>query len=259
MGAKVLHPRCLLPAMLSRIPVEVRNTLDPADGAEITVVSDPAAPPPSAEGLQRAPSPTAVPPSSSLSSGSTSRIIFMSGPGGSFSFDGEGGAAGLKSPRDDPSSRSASPPSEAFSALLQSSIASAVPAIPAPASAAPGAEAKILAVARRKGVTLVTLSTFAMWGSSGFLARVFAPFAAEGVSVDLIATSQYAVSLTLDHIPDGVHGDVFRRVLAGAESSVDLPGIFSLGTIPSHPLNAALSKICTTSVRYPCAVVSVVG
>lgn len=53
--------------------------------------------------------------------------------------------------------------------------------------------------------------------------------------MDLIATSQYAVSLTLDHIPEGVYGETFRRV------------------------TASLSKICTTTVRYPCAVVSVVG
>jgi diaminopimelate decarboxylase/aspartate kinase len=93
----------------------------------------------------------------------------------------------------------------------------------------------VLAVARRKGVTLVTLSAFDMWGASGFLAKVFAPFAAHGISVDLIATSQYAVSVTLDHIPDGVTGEPFRRVCA------------------------ALSRICATTVRHPCAVVSVVG
>ena len=40
-----------------------------------------------------------------------------------------------------------------------------------------------------------------MWGEAGFLSRVFAPFGELDVSVDLVATSQYAVSLTLDHIP----------------------------------------------------------
>jgi diaminopimelate decarboxylase/aspartate kinase len=74
-----------------------------------------------------------------------------------------------------------------------------------------------------------------MWGHAGFLARVFAPFAAHGVSVDLIATSQYAVSLTLDHIPDGPGGQPLRRVLA------------------------ELGAFCATAVRSPCAVVSVVG
>ena len=79
------------------------------------------------------------------------------------------------------------------------------------------------------------LSHCALQGHSGFLSRVFAPFSTHGVSVDLIATSQYAVSVTLDHIPDGVHGDTMRKVIA------------------------TLSKQCTTSVRHPCAVVSIVG
>jgi diaminopimelate decarboxylase/aspartate kinase len=79
------------------------------------------------------------------------------------------------------------------------------------------------------------MSSYGMWGNSGFLSRVFEPFGAAGVSVDLIATSQYAVSVTLDHIPDGVKGETFRR------------------------LCTALSKVCSTTVRYPCAVVSVVG
>ena len=57
----------------------------------------------------------------------------------------------------------------------------------------PSAPTKVLAVARRKGVTLLTLSAFDMWGHAGFLARVFAPFAAHGVSVDLVATSQVRV------------------------------------------------------------------
>ena len=203
MGAKVLHPRCLLPAMLWRIPVEVRNTLDAAEDAEITVVSESVAP------VSETASPISVLTASMGGSagGASSRIIFASGPGGSIGFDGAGGSASLKSPRED--SRSPSPPSESFAALLAASGASAL----SPTTSS--IPAKILAVARRKGVTLVTLSTFAMWGNSGFLSRVFAPFAAAGVSVDLIATSQYAVSLTLDHIPDGVNGDVFRRVLAG--------------------------------------------
>lgn len=99
----------------------------------------------------------------------------------------------------------------------------------------PNGPAKVLAVARRKGVTLVDMSAYDMWGNAGFLSKVFAPFGTHGVSVDLIATSQYAVSVTLDHIPEGVHGETFRKV------------------------TAALAKICTTTVRYPCAVVSVVG
>ena len=79
------------------------------------------------------------------------------------------------------------------------------------------------------------LSLLAQWGASGFLGRVFACFGAQGVSVDLIATSAYAVSVTLDHIPGGVDGEPCRRVVA------------------------QLQRSCSEQVRYPCAVVSVVG
>lgn len=235
MGAKVLHPRCLLPAMLWRIPVEVRNTLDAADDAEITVVSESAAP------ASETASPLSVLTTSlgGGAGGASSRIIFASGPGGSIAFDGAGGSASLKSPRED--SRSPSPPSESFAALLAASGASALSPTTSPIPA------KILAVARRKGVTLVTLSTFAMWGNSGFLSRVFAPFAAAGVSVDLIATSQYAVSLTLDHIPDGVNGDIFRRVLAGAVRKCK-PQL-SVGSDRSASPLSTLTQLCPRFAR----------
>lgn len=207
--------------MLSSIPVEVRNTLDPGDDAEITVISE--------GGATIAPSGQAIdaPPmvSSGMTRSSSSRVIYASGAGGSVSYE-EGGVFSFKSSSDLEDSTSApgggrapSPPSGAFASLLAACGSPSSARTPAQAfavSSASTAPAKILAVARRKGVTLVTLSTYSMWGTSGFLSRVFAPFATAGISVDLIATSQYAVSLTLDHIPDGVHGDVFRRVLQGA-------------------------------------------
>ena len=211
MGAKVLHPRCLLPAALSRIPVEVRNTLDPGDDAEITVVSDSPLATGQVEGRSRGGElPDAT--SSAQCSSSSSKIIFASGPS---PLADEGDARAVLSPHAPGSARrSASPPSGHSFSLVTAHSSSAAAA--SGLGVAADAPAKILAVARRKGVTLLALSTYSMWGNAGFLAKIFEPFAAAGVSVDLIATSQYAVSLTLDHIPDGVHGDVFRRVLEGA-------------------------------------------
>lgn len=272
MGAKVLHPRCLLPAAFASIPVEVRNTMDPSDEAEITVVS--------ADGLdyQRSgkvsssaaaagrarqctvgtgassswpgsgaaprsstPSYTAMPPprppsplsisADRGSGGSSSNIVFTNEAG-----EGEAGVWSLGATPTQAQSSGTS--SLAGNRVGDSSPARSLPS--SPSSMLRGyrpcdGPAKMLAVARRKGVTLVTLSAYDMWGNAGFLSKVFAPFGTHGVSVDLIATSQYAVSLTLDHIPEGVYGETFRRV------------------------TTALGKICTTTVRYPCAVVSVVG
>lgn len=98
-----------------------------------------------------------------------------------------------------------------------------------------GGEPAVMAVVRRSGVTLVTLSTLEMWGSSGFLARAFAPLEELGMSVDLLATSQSAVSFTLDRIPGGVEGDPFAALLE------------------------RLRGLGQVEVVHPCAVVSVVG
>jgi diaminopimelate decarboxylase/aspartate kinase len=96
-------------------------------------------------------------------------------------------------------------------------------------------EPGVSAVTCRTGATLVTLSTLAMWETPGFLARAFAPFADLGMSVDLVGTSQSAVSMTLDRVPGGVEGHAFRDLVA------------RLG---------ALGKV---EVLHPCAVVSIVG
>lgn len=93
----------------------------------------------------------------------------------------------------------------------------------------------VTAATSRSGVTLLTLSTVAMWDVSGFLARVFAPFAETGISVDLVATSQAAVSITIDRLPGGLTGTPFRRLLD------------------------RLRELGEVRVAHPCAVVSIVG
>ncbi len=97
------------------------------------------------------------------------------------------------------------------------------------------AQPAVTAVTCRRGSTLLSVATVAMWDTPGFLARFFAPFQDLGISVDLIGTSEAAVSVTLDAIPDGIEGRVFRRLLARLEE---------LGEV---------------QVIHPCAVVSIVG
>jgi diaminopimelate decarboxylase/aspartate kinase len=93
----------------------------------------------------------------------------------------------------------------------------------------------VTAVTCRRGGTLLNCSTFAMWDAPGFLARFFAPFEELGISVDLVGTSEAAISVTLDALPGGVEGRVFRRLLAG------------------------LGELGDVEVIHPCAVVSIVG
>lgn len=71
----------------------------------------------------------------------------------------------------------------------------------------------VTAVTCRRGATLLTISTVAMWDASGFLARLFTPFEELGFSVDLVGTSEAAVSVTLDRVPGGVDGAPFAALL----------------------------------------------
>ena len=58
----------------------------------------------------------------------------------------------------------------------------------------------ILAITSRKNVTLVDIVSTRMLGQYGFLAEVFSCFARHGISVDMVATSDVSVSLTLDAV-----------------------------------------------------------
>jgi len=93
----------------------------------------------------------------------------------------------------------------------------------------------VTAVTCRTGVTLVNLSSVAMWGTPGYLARVFEPFRDLGISVDLVTTSEFAVSVTLDTVPGGIDGRTFRDLIHRLEG---------LGTV---------------RVVHPAAVVSIIG
>jgi diaminopimelate decarboxylase/aspartate kinase len=101
--------------------------------------------------------------------------------------------------------------------------------------AVPREHVAVTAVTCRTNVTLISVSTLEMWHAPGYLARTFQPFDELGISVDLVATSQSTVSVTLDRLPGGVEGPVFSRLLARLES------------------------IGRVTVVHPCAVVSIVG
>jgi aspartate kinase len=58
------------------------------------------------------------------------------------------------------------------------------------------------AITSRKNITLVDIVSSRMLGQYGFLAEVFSCFAKYGISVDMVATSEVSVSLTLDAVHD---------------------------------------------------------
>lgn len=87
----------------------------------------------------------------------------------------------------------------------------------------------ITALASRGPLTVLTLTSTRMLHQSGYLARVFAAFGNHGVSVDLIATAEVAVSCTVD--PDA----------------------------PLGPLLQELQQIATVTVQQDRAIVAVIG
>ncbi|MBP5402901.1 MAG: aspartate kinase [Treponema sp.] len=69
---------------------------------------------------------------------------------------------------------------------------------------------KVTAITSVKGVTLIDINSTRMLGSAGFLAHVFNNFLKWGISVDVIATSEVSVSLTVNGKTDltGLLGDL---------------------------------------------------
>lgn len=57
---------------------------------------------------------------------------------------------------------------------------------------------RVKAVSVRHGVTLVTMETVGMWHQVGFLADAFACFKRHGLSIDMVSTSETAITVSLD-------------------------------------------------------------
>jgi aspartate kinase len=57
-------------------------------------------------------------------------------------------------------------------------------------------------IARKKNITMVHVTSNKMLGAHGFLAQFFSIFADLGISVDLIATSEVSVTVTVDEKHD---------------------------------------------------------
>lgn len=85
------------------------------------------------------------------------------------------------------------------------------------------------AITSRKNVTLIDIVSTRMLGQYGFLAEVFSIFAKNNISIDMVATSEVSVSLTLD-------------------SSYDL-----------SEAKKELSKIASVEIKTGKAIVSIIG
>src|SRR5438309_4745821 len=95
--------------------------------------------------------------------------------------------------------------------------------------------AQVKAIAIKKGITLISMESPGMWHQVGFLADAFQVFKQQGMSVDLVSTSETNVTVSLD------------------------PAANSLDNTRLAELVADLSRLCRVQVIGPCASVSLVG
>jgi diaminopimelate decarboxylase/aspartate kinase len=95
--------------------------------------------------------------------------------------------------------------------------------------------AQVKAVCVKKGVTLVSLDSPGMWHQVGFLADAFQVFKSQGLSVDLVSTSETNVTVSLDPAANTLDADILAALVE------------------------KLSDLCRVQVIGPCASVSLVG
>jgi len=78
-------------------------------------------------------------------------------------------------------------------------------------------EPQVKGICIRNGLTLVALDSVGMWHEVGFLARAFTAFSDNGVSIDLVSTSETNVTVSID-TADDLSEDVLPALIADLES-----------------------------------------
>jgi bifunctional diaminopimelate decarboxylase / aspartate kinase len=95
--------------------------------------------------------------------------------------------------------------------------------------------AQVKAIAIKKGITLVSMDSPGMWHQVGFLADAFQIFKQEGMSVDLVSTSETNVTVSLD------------------------PTANTLDAAALDRLTSKLGELCRVEILGPCASLSLLG
>ena len=96
-------------------------------------------------------------------------------------------------------------------------------------------EPQVKGICIRNGLTLISMDGVGMWHEVGFLAKAFAAFSDNGVSVDLVSTSETNVTVSID-TSDGMLSDDVEEALLDD-----------------------LEKLCDVRVISNCSAVSLVG
>jgi len=95
--------------------------------------------------------------------------------------------------------------------------------------------AQVKAIAIKKGITLISMESPGMWHQVGFLADAFEVFKRQGLSVDLVSTSETNVTVSLDPAANTLDPEALAR------------------------LTDALGELCRVEILGPCASLSLLG
>lgn len=79
----------------------------------------------------------------------------------------------------------------------------------------------------------------------GYLKGVFSVVHSFGVSVDLVATSTFSVSIVIEHLPEGIEGPTFKRMMQYLEDHGKVSYIYpcSIVSIVGYKLRSCLPRI----------------
>jgi len=79
-------------------------------------------------------------------------------------------------------------------------------------------EPQVKGICIRNGLTLVSMDSVGMWHEVGFLARAFTAFRENGVSIDLVSTSETNVTVSIDASDSELTEDVLQALVADLET-----------------------------------------
>ena len=100
----------------------------------------------------------------------------------------------------------------------------------------------LTSIVRKKNVTMLDITSTRMLGQYGFLAKVFNIMATNGISVDVVATSEVSVSLTLD--PSKLwERDLAKEELEKLKLDFENDGIANVAVSSGHSIISLIGNV----------------